>query len=931
MNNVLIDINSTLFSQISQEAHGFISAEYRPAFTLVSTLALGDIVYADTFEKRMDYFEELAELLILYSQISTYTVSFPNGELFTVGKFGSEVRHIHHSDLNAPAEASFFIISTDNKNPSADNTSFYNQQLKKVGATHHPHNKFHVSHRPWFDQSIKKHTKLSRPHYFSTIEQFGLTIHRMGENGAIVSSNILLSNISSALKNTAKTPSSLRVLYDKTGTVYAMNKPYDLKASPINNQGHLININNLKNNSISSSIKSLDVDGDIKEYTYNGQVWFGQIFSISVRNNENLYLLVATKGSEMLQPASVIRHYSILLSLAVLIIAIPCAHYISKKISRPIREATQQALDISRFDFPKSATLPTHITEIHYLNHALSAMRSAIQNYLTLTDTISKQDDFDELVKFAGRSTAEATGSNAAYLYLANETKLEPKYAWRVESQSDDINQLAEFSLNDKNIQQAIKQIMDSNDPFTSAEIDRLSQGELQRLNLTNEQAWTLTFPLFNRKKETIGAMVLIFEQSQKEQILNNHLHYFESLTHYTAIALDGRRMFEEQKLLLEAFIKVMAGAIDTKSPYTSNHCQKVPLLTQWFAQAAIDSTQPEFKDFDLSKDGWEELRIAAWLHDCGKVTTPEHIIDKSSKLETIYNRIHEIRTRFEVLKREVEIEQWRKEFKQLSSDAQTSIDNEWQRLDNEFAFIAHINTGGEYQSPEQIARVKEIGRQQWLRTMDNQLGLSWEELERIPKSIDSSQPQMESLLEDKPDHLIPHIALKPQEERFNIKAKEYSNNLGELYNLTIATGTLNDEERYVINAHITETIRMLEALPFPREIKNIPTIAGGHHEKVDGTGYPLGLTGDEMPLTTKMMTICDVFEALTSSERPYKKAKTLSESIKIMHFMVKDNHIDRSLFELFLTSGVYKKYALAHLKPEQCDDVDLALYLAKK
>ncbi len=156
-----------------------------------------------------------------------------------------------------------------------------------------------------------------------------------------------------------------------------------------------------------------------------------------------------------------------------------------------------------------------------------------------------------------------------------------------------------------------------------------------------------------------------------------------------------------------------------------------------------------------------------------------------------------------------------------------------------------------------------------------------------------------------------------------------YQNNLGELYNLSIRKGTLNDEERYVINNHIVETIKMLESLPFPKGMRNVPAIAGGHHEKVDGTGYPMGLKSDEMPLTARVMALADVFEALTSADRPYKEPKTLSESIKIMSFMVKDQHLDAELFKLFLTSGVYQTFAMEFLNPEQIDEVDIEQYLS--
>ena len=120
----------------------------------------------------------------------------------------------------------------------------------------------------------------------------------------------------------------------------------------------------------------------------------------------------------------------------------------------------------------------------------------------------------------------------------------------------------------------------------------------------------------------------------------------------------------------------------------------------------------------------------------------------------------------------------------------------------------------------------------------------------------------------------------------------------------------------------MAQTIVMLESLPWPRHLRRVPEYAGGHHEKMDGSGYPRGLKREEMSVPARVMAIADIFEALTAADRPYKPPKTLSESIRIMQFMVKDNHIDPDLFKLFLESGVYKEYAAQHLKPEQIDEV---------
>ena len=386
------------------------------------------------------------------------------------------------------------------------------------------------------------------------------------------------------------------------------------------------------------------------------------------------------------------------------------------------------------------------------------------------------------------------------------------------------------------------------------------------------------------------------------------------------------------QEALLQAFIKLIAGAIDAKSPYTGGHCTRVPEITLMLAKAACESSEGKYKDFDLSDKQWEELSIAGWLHDCGKVTTPEYVVDKSTKLETIYDRIHEVRMRFEVLKRDAEIECWQ-QIAEGDDKEQLLVDLEKQKieLDADFAFIAECNVGGEFMADEKIERLQSIAVKKWRRTLDDNLGVSWEELNR-KKSKNDSLPVEEMLLADKPEHLIArHETDKmPVDNQwgFKVDTPAYKYNRGELYNLSVKKGTLSEEERYMINGHMIQTILMLNSLPFPKSLRNVPLIAGSHHETMDGKGYPKKLVMTEQPETARMMVIADVFEALTASDRPYKKAKTLSESLRILSFMRNDKHIDADLFDLFLTSGVYLEYANKFLSSNQIDEVNVEDYM---
>ncbi|MEA1917928.1 MAG: HD domain-containing phosphohydrolase [Campylobacterota bacterium] len=391
----------------------------------------------------------------------------------------------------------------------------------------------------------------------------------------------------------------------------------------------------------------------------------------------------------------------------------------------------------------------------------------------------------------------------------------------------------------------------------------------------------------------------------------------------------------EAQKKLMDSFIELIAGAIDAKSKYTGGHCLRVPELSMMLVKEASKCENEAFKDFVMEdEDELRELKIAAWLHDCGKVTTPEYIVDKATKLETIYNRIHEVRTRFEVIHRDLTIEALNKKLAgEDASEVDSWLDDEHSKLIDEFERVAKANVGGEFMKNEDKDIVKSIASRTWVRNFDDTIGLAHEEKQRV-LSENSQTPGVEQLLSDKARHIIPREYFDYEEyERLGFKTKVPENlyDLGELTNICISAGTLSSEDRFKIQEHIIMTIKMLEKLPFPEKLKNVPLYAGAHHETLIGTGYPRQLTKDDMPIPVRIMAIADVFEALTASDRPYREAKTLSASVKILSFMVKDKHLDEDLFKLFLTSGMYKEYAVANLKPEQIDEVDISQYIGDK
>lgn len=391
-----------------------------------------------------------------------------------------------------------------------------------------------------------------------------------------------------------------------------------------------------------------------------------------------------------------------------------------------------------------------------------------------------------------------------------------------------------------------------------------------------------LTVPMRNHENDVIGVLQLINAQDRESGEIvpfsADDQQLLESLASQAAIALTNRHLIEQLEALFESFIQLINTAIDDKSPYTGGHCARVPALTMMLAEAVNRTTQGPLRDFVMTDKDRRELKIAGLLHDCGKITTPVHVVDKSTKLQTLFDRIQLVDTRFDVLKRDAEIAMLR-EIASAGGDSQraeAARQNYAARatlLDLDRKFLRHCNVGSETMSAEAQQRVRQIATYQWR---------------------DSDGNKCNFLSED------------------------------EVENLTIRAGTLTAAEREIINHHIEVTIKMLESLPWPRHLMNVAEYAGGHHERMDGKGYPRGLTREQMSVQARVMGIADIFEALTAKDRPYKKGKTLTESLTILGNFKLGGHIDPDLFDVFIREKVYLDYANQFLSPEQIDDVDL-------
>jgi HD-GYP domain-containing protein (c-di-GMP phosphodiesterase class II) len=391
-----------------------------------------------------------------------------------------------------------------------------------------------------------------------------------------------------------------------------------------------------------------------------------------------------------------------------------------------------------------------------------------------------------------------------------------------------------------------------------------------------------LTFPMKDHTKDIIGVIQLInaieldtiipFSKETEREILS-----FASLG---AIALTNRSLICDMQQLFEAFAKTIAGAIDEKSPHTGGHCKRVPELTLMIADAVHKTNKGSLSAFSMTAEDRHQLGIAGWLHDCGKIGTPDHIMEKSRKLETIFDRIEYINAKLEIASRDIDIKYQLKVISALKNNKPIEV-RQLERLSEvaqkqvnlDRAFLQKINIGGEFLTDEQSANIHAIAK-------------------RYSISIDGIQ---QSLLSS-----------------------------DEVTNLNIKRGTLNDEERLVIQRHMTITQDILEALPFPKHLSKVAEYALGHHETLDGKGYPQGLTKEQMSVPARAMAIADIFEALSAADRPYKQAKPVSECLKIIGTLVNNQHLDGDLFTIFVREKVYEDYIHKFANPEQLDEFDV-------
>ncbi|MFC0225707.1 HD domain-containing phosphohydrolase [Serratia aquatilis] len=890
----------------------------------VNLLADSQMMQATSLESRMKFVNQFFEVLKQNDYTTAIYSAYPNGDFFVLWRLYKGNRELFQAPDNAKwvVQSNKFLDSSPEKR-----IFFFDSNQKVISEKTMENDSFDPRKRSWYMLAAKSQNLITSPLYtfkFTGETGFTFSIQAKNNNQAVIGLDVSLGSLSQFLQRNIPPGSQAAIVNFANETIASV---------PQIKQNEAGKNNKIEQFPVLEKLLEAHQAGNASSslFSAEGQGWYGSV--VRLNDNGNKYqLVIATPSDYLTADANSIRNRSTLIAFTLLLVSLPLVWYFSLRISRPLIRLRHDADAISNLYFDEREDESSVIEEVDDLHKAMSKMKLTLKQFISMGSLLSAKDNFPEQMQGLLNETTKIATLKGGVIFitdkeLGNFSPIACNWTGR-NVRASDISSL-QF---DKDNANPLWQILEGETLTGIFENENIPKPLVSFVGSHLPLPY-IAVPMQTHDQQLMGFLLLFPPQELNAERGYAKMQLIHALAGSLSVAIETQHLLQEQKNLLSAFIELIAGAIDAKSAYTGGHCQRVPVITQMLAKAAVEAEVGPFASFTLSDNEWEELHTACWLHDCGKITTPEAIVDKSTKLELIYDRIHEIRMRFEVLKREKEIAYLRKHSSVPASiEEEQSLNDELRQLDDDFYFIAQCNIGGEFISDSALARIQQIAQYQWTRTLDDTAGVSREELERKQRLPAASLPIQESMLADKEEHIIYRDSKSrlPEEYQFKIKEPALLYNHGEIYNLSIRKGTLTEEERFKINEHIMQTIIMLDKLPFPRAMANVPVIAGGHHERMDGKGYPYQLNYTQMSIPVRMMAIADVFEALTADDRPYKKGKLLSESLNIMVHMVNENHLDRELFILFLQSGVYLDYARSYLQADKIDTVDIPAMVSR-
>ncbi|WP_050750757.1 HD domain-containing phosphohydrolase [Paramagnetospirillum magneticum] len=874
-------------------------------------------------------------------------------------------RRIRDAIGMAPA-GTHFIIRTigGSADQRRESWVFLDSAFSRLGAADKGEVSYDPRLRPWYKAAlVGQGSVLSEPYVFNSLQAPGLTASRRAASaeGTVFGVDIALKGLSDFAAQQNVSPRGGVVLLDQKRRILAISP--QLLSGTDKEPGPLAELSSMETPLLRILGASRTGEADLAS-TAEGEV-LTQMTEWRHASGQSIGIGLAAPFADFTGPIADMQSRILKAAGLVLLLVVPLSTLFARRVARSVRHLVAEASRVREFDFTGSAPRASLISEFHDLSEAFGLMKQTIQG--RTNDLAAAQKRLERVVDLGIAMSSERDHGVLMEMILMGAKELTNADGGTLYIRDDDNNLRFQIIRNDTlNIRMGGAH----EDPPSLPPVPMYKDGQENHNNVVSHAVHAqttvnipdayddtsfdfsgtkafdertgyksisfMTVPLKPRGGDIIGAVQLINSRppggTEIVPFSPEIQRFVEALAAQAATALYNRDLLDQQERLMDAMIQILAGAIDAKSPYTGGHCERVPELSLMLAEEACKVTEGSLAEFAFTTpDEWREFKIGAWLHDCGKVTTPEYVVDKATKLETIHNRIHEVRTRFEVLLRDERIRMLEAVAAGTPApEAEAAFEAAKAVLADDFAFIAECNLGGEFMAPDKVERLKAIATRTWMRHFDDRLGLAHEELRRC-EGEPQPLPTVETLLADKPQHVIPRptdSALFDPAYGFKTKIPENLYNFGEVYNLSVGRGTLSEEERFKINEHIIQTIIMLKQMPFPKHLSRVVEYAGAHHETLVGTGYPRKLAAEDLSIPARITAIADIFEALTASDRPYKKPKTLSECVKILSFFKKDKHVDPDLFDLFLTSGVYRRYAERFLKPEQIDEVDISAYV---
>jgi len=904
--------------------------------------------------------------------MSAVYVGYGNGDFFMIQALRDN--KYARATLSAPEQAAYMVkrIVHGAQGRILEDYLFHDANLELIAERRVEFDGYDPRQRGWYNNAVgSQDAVVTRPYVFFSTRQIGVSIaSRLAGGNGVVGADSILEELKALLQDQRLTPHSEIALVDRNGTIILSSNDEVLRRQQATQQANQQDLK-LEDPVVPTILQAMfrrirEPKSEPTVFNVAGTQWFGHVRPLLGKRNQNLFLLTASPMDELMVDARAVRQQNMLILTMAMGTAIGVGLLFARRLTVSLQHLSKQAEGIRDFRLSDPLVVPSAIREVHSLAADMSAMQSAINRFVEIARALSAEKRMEQVLEMIVTEAQAVTSADGGGIGLVSDDGKSFQYVLARNTRSGvhrggmgaEMTGEPAVSLAPVAGLESIEHLVVSGGKtFTSDDLEHQDGLDLSRILALHADGGNqaedpgeagpyrcrslLCIPLLNRHSEVIGALHLVNARDGASGAIvpfsSHRISYVEALSSNAALALDNNRLLRAQKELFDSFVRLLAGAIDTKSPYTGGHCQRVPVIAGMLAEAAGRDQTPPFAGFELTEDERYALFVASWLHDCGKVTTPEYVVDKATKLETIYNRIHEIRTRFEVLWRDAELAFW--------SDLSARPEEEGalreqlalrqQQLREDFAFIAACNQGGECMAPDRVERLQVIGSQTWQRHFDNRIGLSGDEEQLLDPEGETSLPAVETLLADRREHIIPRPGngdpARPYGDnpfKFNMEAPHDGYNLGEIYNLSISRGTLTHEERYKINDHIVQTIIMLNRLPFPREIRQVPDWAGNHHETLDGTGYPRGLSAGVLSIPERIMAVADIFEALTAADRPYKPPRRLSDCIRLMAGMRDNGHICPDLFALLLRSGIYREYAARYMRPEQIDEVDIARFL---